>query len=100
MLTCAQIIKILRQEYPVLSKDFGVKKIAIFGSFANGTPNSKSDVDIIVEFAKNPGLKFIKMCAHIEKCLGRKTDVLTLAGLKSIRSKSISQSIRKNLIYV
>lgn len=100
MPTRTQIIELLRQEYPILKKNFGVKKLAIFGSFAKGTQNSKSDVDIVVEFTKNPGLKFIKMCEHIEKCLGREADILTFAGVKSIRSKAVIHSIRKNLIYV
>ena len=37
---------------------------------------------------------------YLEKLLGRKTDILTPAGIKSIRLKHIARDIEENIIYV
>lgn len=100
MLTRGKLIKLLRNEQPTLRSRFGVKRIGIFGSFATGKARRTSDIDLVVEFHQNPGLDFFQMSNYLEKKLGRRTDILTPAGLKSIRSRRIVQSIRKNLLYV
>ena len=100
MLTKNKIIKILRVEQPHLREEFGVKKIAIFGSFAQGHAHQKSDVDIFVKFNKSPGMKFFDLMDYLDKKLGRKTDVLTQKGLGSIRVKRVAQGIKRTLVYV
>ena len=84
MLTKNKVIHILKEEQPYLQKEFGVKKVAIFGSFAKGRGHQKSDVDIFIEFTKSPGMKFFDLMDYLDKKLGRKTDVLTQEGLSSI----------------
>ena len=100
MPTKDQIIQVLRKEQPYLKKHFGVKRIAIFGSFATDTAKEKSDVDIFVELQKPLGLEFIQLIDYLEKKVGRKTDVLTRAGIESIRVKKVAQHIKRSLIYV
>ena len=67
-----QIIEKLKNEYPFLSSRYGLKKIGLFGSFASGTQNEQSDVDLIVEFNKPIGLEFIELTEHLEALLGKK----------------------------
>ena len=68
---------IKKQIVPTLKKE-GVLKASIFGSFARGDYNKRSDVDLLVELASSKslldliGLKFL-----LEEKLGRKVDVLT-----------------------
>jgi len=100
MLTKNRVIEILKEEHPYLQKEFGVKKIAIFGSFARGQAHSKSDVDIYINFIKSPGIRFFDMLDYLDKKLGRKTDVLTQKGLSAIRVKKIAQDIKRTLVYV
>jgi uncharacterized protein len=100
MLTQQKAIKIIKAEFPYLKDKFGVKKIALFGSFAKRIETKKSDVDILVEFEKPIGLKFVDLAEYLEKILGRKTDILTLEGIRGIRIKGIAQSIKRNLLYV
>ncbi len=99
-LASSDIIRALRKEQSFLKKEFGVKRIAIFGSFAKGTQSAKSDVDILVEFEKPIGLKFIQLADYLDEKLGRKTDILTAVGVKSIRIKKIAEDIRRNTVYV
>ena len=100
MLTKNKIIQILKKEQIYLRGEFGVKKIAIFGSFAQGRAHPKSDVDVFIEFNKSPGMRFFDLIDYLEKKLGRKTDVLTQKGLGSIRIKRVAQEIKRTLIYV
>jgi predicted nucleotidyltransferase len=59
--------------------EYGVKRIGLFGSHAKGAPSERSDVDLVVEFARPIGLKFIEFAEYLESLLGKKVDVLTPA---------------------
>lgn len=100
MITKATVIKTIKTEKPHLAAEFNVKKIGLFGSFAKGRQTGKSDIDIIVEFSKPIGFRFLELCDYLEKKLGKKVDVLTPAGIKGIRLKHIASDIRSNIIYV
>lgn len=94
------ILDKLRDHYPLLSSEYGLRKVGIFGSYAKDLQNHKSDIDIIVEFERPIGLKFIEFSEHLERILQNKIDILTLAGLEGIRNKRIAQEIKKTIIYV
>jgi len=83
-----------------MHEQFGVKKLALFGSFAAGTAGKRSDVDLFIEFDRPVGLKFMRLAEYLEKLLGRKVEVLTPEGLKGIRAKTVADSIRKGMRYV
>ncbi len=100
MLTKDQIITKLKEHYSFFVKKIGLKRIALFGSYALGTQNAQSDIDIFAELEKPIGLKFIEFAEYLEFLLGRKADVITSAGLKSIRNPSIAKSIEETLEYV
>lgn len=57
----------------------GVRRLALFGSFARNSQNMDSDVDLLVEFL--PGRKtfdnFIAVCELLEESLQRRVEVLT-----------------------
>jgi predicted nucleotidyltransferase len=77
MLTNAQILDTLKQAFDYLSAEYGVKRIGIFGSCAKGQLTDKSDVDIIVEFERPLGLRFVAFAEYLENLLGRDVDILT-----------------------
>lgn len=94
------MMEVLRNELPHLSSTYGVKKIAIFGSLARGTKREESDIDLLIEFEKPIGLKFIDFADHIEKLLDKKIDILTPEGMKAIRIKEVAEDIREGMVYV
>ncbi len=100
MLTQEKARKILRRELPYLRDNFGVRRIGLFGSFAKGEQKEDSDIDILIEFEKPIGLKFVELAEYLEKVLGRQVDVLTPAGIKGIRIKKIAQEIERGIVYV
>ena len=99
-LTKAEVLRILREEQPYLRKAFGVKRMAIFGSFAKGKPTSKSDVDIFVDFEGRVGMKFFRLIDYLETRLGREVDVLTPGGIETIQVERVAKDIKGSLIDV
>lgn len=104
MITKEKIIRILRNELPYLRDKYGVKKIAIFGSFTKDLQRKRSDIDILVELKKTLGLDFVELAYYLENILGKKVDLATFDSLKSClkspRYKHIAEDIKKYLIYV
>ena len=99
-LTKEKITNILAEKSEYLAEMYGVKKIGLFGSYANGTHTEASDIDIIVEFETPLGFKFMEFADYLEELLGKRVDVLTLGGLQGIRIPYVSQSIRESIVYV
>ena len=95
-----KVAELLREGYPYLMSEFGVKRIGLFGSYAKGTPDETSDVDVVVEFARPIGLRFVEFAEYLESLLGRKVDVLTPAGVQGIRIERVAEEIDKSLVYV
>jgi predicted nucleotidyltransferase len=100
MLTKEAITKMLREKYPYLAAEYGVKRIGLFGSYAKDIPTEASDIDLVVEFERPLGFKFIELSEYLERLLGQEVDILTPAGIQGIRIDHIAQSIEENIVYV
>jgi hypothetical protein len=99
-MTREKVIEILRKELSYLVSEYGVKKIGLFGSYAKGSPAKGSDIDILVEFDRPIGLKFMEFAEYLEKLLGRGVNILTPAGVQSIRIERVARSITESIVYV
>ena len=101
--TQSEVLTILRREMPALREQFGVEKIAVYGSFAKGNPTAGSDVDILVSLSKPLGFGFIRLANHLEDQLGRKVDLATFNTLNSPhlnrRRAHITEEIKRTMIY-
>lgn len=95
-----KVAELLREKYPYLVSEYGVRRIGLFGSYAKGTPSETSDVDVVVEFARPIGLRFVEFAEYLESLLGKRVDVLTPAGVQGIRIARIAEEIEKSLVYV
>lgn len=60
-------------------KQFGVKRWGVFGSFARGQQNDRSDVDILVEFeqGKKSFDNFMHLAFFLEEQVGRRVELVT-----------------------
>lgn len=94
------ILALLNAHLPELHREFGVKTLGVFGSFAKDTADKNSDLDVLVEFECPIGLRFVEFTERLEKIVSRSVDVLTKAGVESIRQPEIAQSIRDSIVYV
>jgi predicted nucleotidyltransferase len=72
----------------------GVEYAALFGSAARGEARSDSDVDIIVRYAKSPGLlEHIGLAQELEDALHAKVDLVT----ESSVSRSLAATVKKDM---
>jgi predicted nucleotidyltransferase len=76
-------IEALRGYLPALRRDFGVRRIALFGSTARDEAREDSDLDILVEFDVVPTLDdFVGLKFFLEDHLGHRVDLVTPDALK------------------
>jgi len=87
------IITKLRQIKPRLQRDYAVKTVGLFGSFADGTYTDISDIDIMVDFERPVGVEFIDLAYFLEKELNAKVDVVSRKGVKDKYFKEIEKYI-------
>lgn len=98
------ILQILQRELPYLKEKYGVKQIALFGSFAKGNQSKASDVDLLVKVERPLGFEFIDLAYYLEEVLGRKVDLATFdnfqRSMKNPRYKHIAFDVQRTLAYV
>ena len=82
MKTKAEILEILRKEKPELVRRYGLKRLALFGSYAREDQRDDSDVDILVEIELQIGLRFVELADRIEDALGIRTEVVSRRAIK------------------
>ena len=73
-----------------------IEKLSLFGSVITDNFNSKSDVDILVEFAsgKTPGLAIVDLQDELSQMLAREVDLRTPAELsRFFREKVLAEAI-------
>jgi uncharacterized protein len=84
------LVLTLRRHLPEIAKRYNVKSIEIFGSYVRGEQDKDSDLDILVEFEKVPGLfKYIELENHLGELLGVKVDLVMKRALKPRLEKRI-----------
>ena len=87
-------IEEIKEKIVPLLKKRGVVRSAIFGSYARGEANSKSDVDLIVEMKKPRGIFFtIGLKLDLEEKLNRKVDLLTPGAINHRLKKYINKDV-------
>ena len=98
-LTRIDILEALRRHRPELER-FSVKAIALFGSYAKDAQTESSDLDFVVEFSAPTYDNFASLEQFLEQLFGRRVDILTPAGVESIRVPQIAEDIKRTLVHV
>ena len=101
MLTSEEVLRKIKENRDKI-KRFGVKRIGLFGSYIRGEQKAESDIDVVVEFEEGKATfdNFLNLAEYLEKLLGKKVDLLTKDGVRSIRIEHIQKEIEENVIYV
>jgi len=92
------ILNFLRNEKTFLRNEFGVISIGLFGSYAKGTQQADSDIDMVVEIEKRKKNihSFMKLKRFLEKELSSKVDL----GFENTLKPIIKEKIKGEIIYV
>ncbi len=99
MKTIEAVKKRLEDLKPILEEKYQVETIGVFGSFIHGQQTKKSDVDILVEFAKDAHIglfKYVELEIFLSEQLGVKVDLVAKGGLKP----SLKEHILSEVVYV
>lgn len=80
----------------VLVERFGVKALSVFGSVARGDARPDSDLDVLVSYARPPGLfAFLELKEYLEAVLSRPVDLVTDSALKKqLRDGILKEAVR------
>ncbi|MBI4676484.1 MAG: nucleotidyltransferase family protein [Elusimicrobia bacterium] len=93
----AGMVRTLKAHMPELSREFGVKKAGIFGSYARGEQVGNSDLDVLVEFRSPIGLfRFMDLEERLRRLLGVKVDLVSVGALKP----RIGRCILREVVFV
>ncbi len=96
MTTREYVLSRLAEAKPLLTMQYPIKSMAIFGSVSRDENRQESDVDILVEFAQPAGMRFIHLAYELENILKKKVDLVSRNGIKETYFKEI----QSDLIYV
>lgn len=74
MLTREEIVDAVRR----VAAQYPVRAVCLYGSYADGTADERSDVDLYVQFAQSPisVFKVMGFRAKLEAILGKEVDVV------------------------
>ncbi len=92
----AAIRELLAEHWETLHQRFRVARLAIFGSYARGTPHKRSDIDILVDF--EPGGQtfdnYMDLKFYLQKILRTRVDLVMIDALRpELRSAILSEAI-------
>ncbi|MCD6362722.1 MAG: nucleotidyltransferase family protein [Synergistetes bacterium] len=93
-----ELLAFLRRKKAFFYTAYGIKKIGVFGSYVRGEETRESDIDIIVDMARDRKNihNLLGFKRYLEKELGVKIDV----GLETALKPAIRPQVRKEVIYV
>ena len=100
MLTRKKITDILHDHQPYLRSEFSVNRVGLFGSYSRETYDEASDVDLVVEFERPIGFRFMELADYLETILGTDVDILTPTAISNIRVADVADEIGDSIVYV
>ena len=95
-MTKSEIIEFLQANKKELYDKYGLVKIGLFGSYAQGCFTDESDIDLYAEFEEKKFRHIAGAWNYLEKNLDKKVDLFYPH--KKMR-KSLRDSIEKEIIY-
>ena len=77
-------------------REFGVKELGVFGSFARNEQRPDSDVDVLVELERETFRDYMGLLGFLETLFGRKVDLVMKDTIKPI----IRERVLNETVYV
>lgn len=90
-------IDTLHQHLPELAEQYHVAWLGVFGSYVRNEQHEGSDLDLLVEFSKAPGLlKYVDLQDYLSDLLGVQVDLV----MKSALRRRIGRRILEEVVSV
>ncbi len=82
-MTRSETLRVLEQHKPHLVREFGLSRLALFGSTVRDTAHAGSDVDLLVAFdGPATSKRYFGVQFYLEDLLGRRVDLVTEKALR------------------
>ena len=79
-----------------VAKQYGVKKVALFGSYSTGKQTAESDIDLLIDKGEIKGLFMLNSFINsLQDKLGKDVDVMTYS---SLARSLIKDSVRDEVV--
>ena len=92
----------LRMIVSDIAKQYGVKKVALFGSYSTGKQTAESDIDLLIDKGEIKGLFMLNSFINsLQDKLGKNVDVMTYSSLSrslikdSVRDEAVSYEYQR-----
>lgn len=95
MVSDNEVLELLERNLESL-RQFGVRRLSLFGSVARGEESGSSDVDLLVELNHKSFDAYMDLKFYLEDLLGRPVDLVLSDALKP----RLRDAIQGELIYV
>ncbi|MBF0163657.1 MAG: nucleotidyltransferase family protein [Magnetococcales bacterium] len=91
----SRVAKLLGEHRAYLRHEFGVTRLALFGSTSRDEAEPRSDVDVLVEFEGRTTAKgYFGVLAYLEDLLGVEVDLATQAMIRPELRSRIERDLR------
>jgi uncharacterized protein len=89
------LLKSRREEILRIAAKHGARNVRVFGSVARGEADSRSDIDLLVEFKRGTTLLgHAALVQELEDLLGVKVDVVSERGLRDrVRERVLREAV-------
>jgi uncharacterized protein len=92
VLTTDEVRARLAALLPELRERYGVRSLALFGSYARGEQTPESDVDVLVEFERTPTLYTLGgLLLDLKDVLGTSVDLVMPESLKPAMGRNVDR---------
>ncbi len=95
-MTKEYILNFLNENHTLLERKYSVDSIGLFGSYAKGVENEKSDIDFYVVFKQKTLDNMIGLLLYLEKVFNKKIDMISYH--PRLR-EGLKQQIEKEILY-
>ena len=85
-----------------VASNLPIKALYLFGSYADGTADADSDVDLVCDFQDGyqPGISFLRWDELFSDALGKDVDLLTVDGIAGSCSDYLRESFGSRAVEV
>lgn len=84
---------LIEREWDTLRREYGVRRIGLFGSCVRGEADDASDLDVLVEFDEKTFDHYMGLKFFLEDHLGRKVDLVIAETVKPLLRERILREV-------